>query len=158
MIYPFLQNIFDKILEGLDDYEIDNKLGDVGSKVREASIRSLTKLMICIFHLNNKELVDRYLIPNIYRYLCGLIKQNLEKMNKIRLCAGENLQEFFFKLKDFKTSQIPSFEELKEIYIFDIQFDEYGKVKNSEWQEPAYCFKKLNKILSFKDYSFQCVY
>jgi hypothetical protein len=38
--------------------------------------------------------------------------------------------------------------------LFDIQFDEFGKVKNSEWQEPAYNFKKLWKILTLSDYSF----
>ncbi len=78
-------------------------------------------------------------------------------MNKIRLCAGESLQEFFYELRDLKLVDIPFFEELKEIYLFDIQFDENGKVKNSEWQEPAFSFKKLSKILTFQDYSFSMV-
>ncbi len=152
-----LQSVINKILEGLEDYEIDNKLGDVGSKVREASIRSLTKLLICIHNLNLKEITEKFLYPNIFSYLSGIIKQNVEKMNKIRLCAGESLQEFFHELRDLQTVDIPYFQELKEIYLFDIQFDENGKVKNSEWQEPAYSFKKLSKILTFQEYSFSMV-
>lgn len=145
------------MLEGLEDYEIDYKLGDVGSKVREASIRSITKLLVCIYHLNIKEITEKFLYPNIYNYLSGLIKQNVEKMNKIRLCAGESLQEFFHELREIKAVDIPFFEELKQIYLFDIQFDENGKVKNSEWQEPSYSFKKLSKILTFQEYSFPIV-
>ena len=145
------------MLEGLEDYEIDNKLGDVGSKVREASMKSLTKLFTCIYHLKDEKMIEKYLNTNIYNYLSGLIKQSMEKMNKIRLCAGESLQEFFYETKEFKNLQIPYFEELKTMYLFDLQLNEFGHVKNSEWQDPSYSFKKLSKIMTFKDYSFSFV-
>lgn len=113
--------------------------------------------MISLYKLNNKEISEKFLYPNLFKYVSGLIKQSVEKMNKIRLCAGESLQEFFYELRELKHCNIPFFEELKEIFLFDVQFDENGKVKNSEWQEPAYSFKKLGKILTFEDYSFSMV-
>lgn len=141
----------------MEDYEIDNKLGDVGSKIREVSMKSLTKLFICIYQLNDKILTEKYLVCNLYNYLSGLIKQNVEKMNKIRLCAGENLQEFFYTFRNFMNTSVPKFDELKNIYLFDVQVNEFGQVKNSEWQDPSYSFKRLSKILTFDEYSFTFV-
>lgn len=110
-----------------------------------------------IKNTKNNDLIEKYLKPNIYNYLCGLLKQNVEKMNKIRLIAGESLQEFFYEFRDFKILNVPNFEEIKEIYSDDILLNEFNQIKNSEWQDPSYSYRKIIKILSFKDYSFNLV-
>ncbi len=73
------------LLEGLNDYEIDKKLGDVGAEIRIAWINGLTEYLLGFINIVNE-------YSEIY--VCGLLKQLSEKMNKIRLAAGENLQKF----------------------------------------------------------------
>ena len=45
------------MIEGLDDYELDKKLGDVGAKVREASIKSITNLLIELYLTQNENFI-----------------------------------------------------------------------------------------------------
>ena len=78
-------------------------------------------------------------------------------MNKIRLIAGECLQEFFHEFRDFTAINVPNFDEIKEIYLHDILLTESNQIKTGEWQDPSYSYRKIIKILTFKDYSFHLV-
>ena len=57
-----LDHIMTYIIEGYEDYEIDRKLGDVGSRIRESSIKCLTKLVI---ELYEHKLFDYFLVTYI---------------------------------------------------------------------------------------------
>lgn len=174
VFYKHIVNILENIFEGLKDYEIDKKLGDVGSKVRESAMRSLTNLMICFASKVNEktefaELFNKYSL----KYLNGLLKQSAEKLNKIRHTAGESLQNFFYSLSikeneylnnnnctnknsfgDLIKSAIPDYDFLRQIFLEDIKFNEINQLCNLDWLEPSYSFKKLIGLLKIESYSF----
>jgi len=167
-----IEKILEHIFEGLKDYEIDKKLGDVGSRVRESAMKSLTNLMICFaekIHVN-KEFQDLFAKYSV-SYLCGLLKQISEKLNKIRHTAGESLQSFFYNItlkenellnnKDsgldysaFLKSSIPNYDLLKQIFLEDIKFNEVNQLCNLDWLEPSYSFRKVISLLNTESYSF----
>jgi hypothetical protein len=115
-----LRNYFDKIFEyifdGLKDYEIDKKFGDVGALIRASAMKSLTSLLLNFFKFavseekekennfdeNNYEEKENIFailfLKNGKLFICGLFKQLAEKLNKIRHTAGECLQYFFHEI------------------------------------------------------------
>jgi hypothetical protein len=134
----------------LNDYEIDKKLGDVGSKVREASIKSLTTILVELYKNKNSnflEIFNKFIIS----YFNGLLKQLAEKMNRIRLIAGDSLQKFFYELKDY---DLPGFEELKMIFLDDVKFNDQNQINNVSWLEPKYSYKKIIHLILYENYSF----
>lgn len=134
----------------MNDYEIDKKLGDVGSKVREASIKSLTTILVKLYKNKNSnflEIFNKFIIS----YFNGLLKQLAEKMNRIRLIAGDSLQKFFYELKDY---DLPGFEELKMIFLDDIKFNDQNQINNVSWLEPKYSYKKIIHLILYENYSF----
>ena len=157
MILNDLDKILNYILEGLEDYEIDKKLGDVGSKVREASINSLTTLLIL---LHNSGITGRDQFFKLFKhflnsYLKGLLKQITEKMGKMRLAAGDSLQRFFYELQAYDLSAlIPNYTELKIIFLDDIKFNDKDQINNVQWLEPAYSYKRIINILLYEEYSY----
>lgn len=176
--FKSIEKILEYIFESLKDYEIDRKLGDVGGKVRESAIRSLTSIML---NLLDKLFFDKCYLDlfanNIVKYLSGLLKQLGEKLNKIRYTAGESLQSFFYNMSlketsadsvlqnknninnnfnysEFLKSCIPNLQELKNIFLEDIKFNELNQIYNIEWLEPAYSFKKIVSLLLTDAYSY----
>jgi len=173
-----IEKIILHILEGLKDYEIDKKLGDVGSKVREAAMKSLTSLMIFFAgkiynRIEFAELFEKYSV----NYLSGLLKQLAEKLNKIRHSAGEALQNFFYSLsikeneflnkndhnkihkykhsfEEFLKIHIPNYDLLRKIFLEDVKFNEVNQLYNMDWLEPSYSFKKVTALLKAEAYSF----
>lgn len=153
MIEKDLEKIINYSLEGLTDYEIDKKIGDVGSKVRESSIKSLTKLMIDLFTSKYESFItifNKYVVA----YLNGLLKQIGEKMGRMRLAAGDSLQKFFFEFKDEDLSSvIPHYENLRLTFLEDIKFNDNNQINNAEWLEPGSGYRKFTHILLLPEYS-----
>jgi hypothetical protein len=151
-----IEKIIIYMLDGLEDYEIDKKLGDVGSKVRKSAMKALTTLMIELYDVNNLKknefvtIFKKYVIP----YLNGLLKQLVEKMAKMRLTAGDCLQKFFYEFKEVDFySDIPNFEEFKLTFLDDIRFNDNNKINNMSWLEPSYGYKKVIHFLNYETYS-----
>lgn len=147
------------MLEGLEDYEIDKKLGDVGSKVREAAMRSLTSLMLELykskFYDNSYrsdfyKIFSRFILPS----LNGLLKQSVEKMGRMRLTAGDCLQIFFNETKEENLNDvIPNYEVLRSTFLEDTKYNEYNEINNTSWLEPSYAYKKVIHILLYPENS-----
>jgi hypothetical protein len=146
-----LDKIMTYLIDSLEDYEIDKKLGDVGAEVRKASIKGMTDLLICMVQ---KGLTD-YFYTYAEVYIAGTMKQLCEKMNKIRLAAGESLQRFFADLEktNYDSTRIPYINELKATFLTDIKYDELGNVTNPSWLEPSYSYKKVIHFLLYKNFS-----
>jgi len=171
-----IEKILENIFEGLKDYEIDKKLGDVGSKVRESAMKSLTNLMICFAgKIYEKNEFANLFTKHVVVYLNGLLKQLAEKLNKIRHTAGEALQSFFYNLTlkeneiinlknnnnnqknsfdEFLKKVIPDYGLLRQIFLEDIKFNEVNQLFNMDWLEPSYSFKKIIRLLKNESYSF----
>ena len=121
-----LNDIFNILIEGTNDYSSDNR-GDVGVYVREASIIALEKLL----NLSKKDFTKEMKI----KLISEIMKQSLQPIEKYRDSSIKILKNIF------KTNslEIPNENEIKEILL-----------KNEENS----IFEKLIKCIKFDDYSY----
>ncbi|CAG8507035.1 2498_t:CDS:10, partial [Acaulospora morrowiae] len=93
--------IFEEMLNafftGLEDYSTDSR-GDIGSWVREASMNGLSVFCPLIRQLdrsdpNKKQWWSDELSKKVF---CKLLKQSVERIDKIRCCAGRVLIELLY--------------------------------------------------------------
>jgi len=154
-------------------------------------MKSLTSLMLHCFNFakknNNNNNNDNNIFADLFikngkLFICGLLKQLAEKLNKIRHSAGESLQIFFHEIdKEIKKinsekendnnnnnnnnnnlpfinnllkTAIPEFLKLSEFFLNDLRFNDIGEIHNIDWLEPSYCFEKVSEFLLYEDYSF----
>ncbi|CAG8620624.1 15997_t:CDS:10, partial [Racocetra fulgida] len=92
---------FDKIINayfmGLEDYSTDQR-GDVGSWVREACMNGFSEIcpLIARLDLNNPS-CEPWLSDELStKIFAKLLKQSVERIDKIRSCAGRVLLEFLY--------------------------------------------------------------
>lgn len=155
-LFYFIKNeVMQCLFRALDDYSVDNR-GDVGSWVREAAMDGLQR---CAFILLKKDsignssglnkaesaseqfesdvikdnkmdaLFDEKLASSI---VGGIIKQAVEKMDKIREMAAKVLQRFLYD-KALYVPFIPYREKLEEI-IPDKADSEWGVCVNKPFK------------------------
>ncbi|MCQ2815843.1 MAG: tubulin-specific chaperone D [archaeon] len=141
------------IIEGFSDYELDQKFGDVGSNVRTACVTNILDILFLLFKEKYFEDFKKYVLISINMVL----KQMAERMIQLRRVAGNSLQKFFYKLKDYDQTEIesliPNYKEISKIFLEDIRFDFYGNIDNVEWLESEYSYPKMMKILYLDEYS-----
>ena len=125
-----LDKAIEAILNGFNDYEIDPKIGDVGSNIRMASVSGILNLVYNLYINKKYELFDKYLL----RSLNEVFRQLAEKIPLVRKITGNEIQKFFYLLKDedkeFMKTKIPRYEELTNIFLTDIDFDDNDNVFN----------------------------
>lgn len=154
------------LFKALDDYSVDNR-GDVGSWVREAAMDGLEK---CTYILckrdsmgfqgksqendsvskmpksniveNNQShlLVDANLATNL---VGGIVKQAVEKMDKLREAAAKVLQRILHN-KMFFIPFIPYRENLEEIVPNEVDL---------KWGVPTFSYPRFIQLLQFSCYS-----
>ncbi|ESQ44003.1 hypothetical protein EUTSA_v10005754mg [Eutrema salsugineum] len=142
--------VMDTLLEALNDYSVDNR-GDVGSWVREAAIHGLEK---CTYILCEKvgtisagdhnsgssSLFDSNLAN---RLIGGIVKQGVEKMDKLRETAAKALQRILYH-KTVTVPFIPCREKLEEII---------PNKEGLQWAVPTFSFPRFVQLLGFRCYS-----
>lgn len=99
--------VMQSLLKALNDYSVDNR-GDVGSWVREAAMEALER---CTYILCKRELFDANLAIGL---VSGIVKQAVEKMDKLREVAAKVLHRILYNDVIFVPS-IPYREKLEEI-------------------------------------------
>lgn len=179
-IVEIIENFIIRLTECFNDYEIDKKLGDVGSKVRESCCKVFPSLFFCL-SIKSKSLFDKYSL----KFIKCILKQLCEKMNKIRLQAGNSLQLFFDLLKNKLNSEkhiedkeyysfinnsikyLDTFLELfcsnnSEMSLESKKIIEYEKEKDTkyiksndctQWMEPNFTFPLVMKLFKLKDFT-----
>ncbi|XP_068650366.1 tubulin-folding cofactor D-like [Aristolochia californica] len=147
-LYQRIKNeVMQTLLKALDDYSVDNR-GDVGSWVREAAMDGLER---CTYILCNGEtlrletdgtfaLFDETLVTNVIE---GILKQAVEKIDKLRDMAGKILQRILYNPKYF-VPFISEKEKLEGVVPNDA---------NLEWGVPSFSYPRLVKVLEFACYS-----
>ncbi|XP_047319767.1 tubulin-folding cofactor D [Impatiens glandulifera] len=148
----FIKNeVMHCLLKALDDYSVDNR-GDVGSWVRGAAMDGLER---CTYILckriskptsNENENNQTFALfdNNIATNLVGsIVKQAVEKMDKIRETAAKVLQRILHNKKIF-VPYIPYREKLEEIIPNNADI---------EWGVPTISFPCLIPLLQFSCYS-----
>ncbi|GKV12903.1 hypothetical protein SLEP1_g23988 [Rubroshorea leprosula] len=154
------------LFKALDDYSVDNR-GDVGSWVREAAMEGLEK---CTYILckgdsvtSTQKLDDLESIPEpsnsnvaensqtcsffdvklATNLVCGIVKQAVEKMDKLRETAAKVLQRILY-CKVIFIPFIPHREKLEEIVPNEADF---------KWGVPTFSYPRFVQLLHFDCYS-----
>ena len=148
-----LDKVIEAILNGFNDYEIDPKIGDVGSNVRMASVTGILNIIYNLYINKKYELFDKYLL----RSLNEVFRQLAEKIPLVRRITGNEIQKFFYLLKDedkdFIKSKIPKYEELCNIFLTDIDFDDNDNIFNIKWIESEFAYPKIMPIIEYDEYN-----
>ncbi|KAJ3682191.1 hypothetical protein LUZ60_014764 [Juncus effusus] len=129
--------VFSALFKALEDYAVDNR-GDIGSWVRQASMLALEK---CTFILCKKRDMFDNEIGN--RLVGGLLKQAVEKLDKMRDFAAKTLRRILY-CRDPFVEFMPFREVLEEIVPDDPQI---------EWNVATVSYPRLVKLLSVSCYS-----
>lgn len=165
-VFLFIKNeVMQSLFKALEDYSVDNR-GDIGSWVREAAIIGLEK---CTYILceknslacpskirdikyipeaseenNNKEKhVELYFdATQAIELVGGLVKQAVEKMDKIRELAAKVLQRIIYNKNVFVP--LPLRERLEDMI---------PEIAESDWAEPSFSYSKFVQILQISCYS-----
>lgn len=88
----FVDNVFNTFLEGLKDYTQD-KRGDIGAWMREASMAGLQSLILFLADRKSK-----YLKPEmVVKALSNVGQQAVEKIDRTRAIAGKVFYSFVHK-------------------------------------------------------------
>ncbi|KAK6918554.1 Tubulin-specific chaperone D, C-terminal [Dillenia turbinata] len=158
--------VMGSLFKALDDYSVDNR-GDVGSWVREVAMDGLER---CTYVLCEKDLTgiprklstnnavsefsdcgvvgsgqeislfDANLAQNI---VGGIVKQAVEKLDKIRESAVKVLQRILY-CKRIYVPYVPYREKLEELV---------PNVPDMKWGDPAISFPRFVQLLQLKCYS-----
>ena len=113
--------VMESLFEALDDYAVDNR-GDVGSWVREAAIVGLEECVVLLCksmttgrNLLTEEIQEVTFDSNLaVRVVGSLVKQALEKINRVRDIAGKTIQKILYnKMVDIPC--IPHKQELQHL-------------------------------------------
>ncbi|KAL9142098.1 hypothetical protein ABFS82_14G146900 [Erythranthe guttata] len=144
-LFHFIRNeVMCSLFKALDDYSTDNR-GDVGSWVREAAMDGLEKCtyILCTRDSTNQE-KDSYFDPVLANDLVGgILKQAVEKMDKIRESAAKILQRILYNKTTF-VPHIPERDTLENIVPDEADF---------KWGVPTFSYPRFVQLLQFDCYS-----
>ncbi|CAN1308050.1 Tubulin-folding cofactor D [Linum perenne] len=159
-LYHLMKNeVMISLLSALEDYSVDNR-GDVGSWVREAAMEGLEDCTYIICSMDStiksrrrENLVGdtdegNPIIPFFDEKLAnsvvgGLVKQAVEKMDKLREAAAKVLQRILYNKKLF-IPFIPYREKLEEIIPDELE---------TKWAVPNFSYPRFVQLLQFSCYS-----
>ena len=148
-----LEKIIEATINAFNDYEIDPKIGDVGSNVRMAAVTSILKILHNLYIKKKYEIFDKYLLISLNQ----VFRQLAEKIPLVRKITGNEIQKFFYELKDedkeFIKSKIPRYEELSNIFLTDIDFDDNENIFNIKWIESEFSYPKIMPIIELDEYN-----
>ena len=103
--------IFDLCLLTMKDYSVD-KRGDIGSIVREASMFTMANLLNIFYEGRDERTAPLEVSGELmYKIICVLLQQIVEKIDRVRLVAGSLLQDIFDNLN----SKLPDFPQKQRL-------------------------------------------
>ncbi|CAG8463919.1 114_t:CDS:10 [Diversispora eburnea] len=150
------KSIFDKMLEaafvGLEDYNVDLR-GDIGSWIRKASMMYLAVICPLMARLDQKDPnCEPWLSDELIKKIFGnLLKQSVERIDKIRTCAGNILMELLYARTDDG-----------ENWLFNIKGREVlqstlPKDEEIHWISPLELYPRMVKLLVLPDYRLEAL-
>ncbi|KAL0339271.1 UNVERIFIED_CONTAM: Tubulin-folding cofactor D [Sesamum angustifolium] len=153
--------VMSSLFKALDDYSTDNR-GDVGSWVREAAMDGLERCtyILCKRYSTNQEQgsdlelkrsdnsnsdqISSYFDADLANNLVGgIVKQAVEKMDKIRESAARILQRILHNKATF-VPHIPHREILEQIVPDEVDL---------KWGEPTFSYPRFVELLQVTCYS-----
>ncbi|CAG8433293.1 13041_t:CDS:10 [Ambispora gerdemannii] len=153
------KQIFTKFIEafftGFEDYSTDSR-GDVGSWIREASILGLASLIPFIVKLdiqgtNNDE--HWWTDELTRRVFACLLKQSVERIDRIRTCAGKVLVGLLYEKRE--NSSVSEGDWLLNMPGRDFLQRVLPRDEEIHWANPQDLYSRMVKLLGLKDYRFE---
>ncbi|XP_042480833.1 tubulin-folding cofactor D isoform X2 [Macadamia integrifolia] len=165
-LYLLIKNeVMQALFKALDDYCVDNR-GDVGSWVREAAMDGLEKCSYILCEresvgfptkmpgVENTALLESEVSENDHSHslfdaslatslIGGLLKQAVEKIDKLRETAGKILQRILSNER-ILVPCIPYREKLEEIVRNEVDV---------KWGVPTFSYPRFLQLLQFSCYS-----
>jgi hypothetical protein len=189
-----LSKFFSLAFIQMSDYTTDRR-GDIGSIVRENSMKKMLEILLfinsnklqIIKKSNDKMEIEDSSINEMnnvnelaYKFVCLVLQQLVEKIDRVRLLAGSIMQQFSeskiifdFPHKEqilgiFKNENIHLLlknEEKNLEKIFDVHSFGEQAFENRDWKEgfvyfwnqPACVFGEIVPFMRFKEYGFEIV-
>lgn len=133
---------FDAMLTALNDYNTDRR-GDVGSWSRMAAMSGLEALT-CLVVQQHEELLTKQLCVDV---VGGLLKQLSEKLDAVRLYAGQCLE----RMLQFRSPPIP-WIPCREILEGSLGIN---NVDETNWADAGCTFPMMAKVLQIDDFFYQ---
>ncbi|CAI0383425.1 unnamed protein product [Linum tenue] len=152
-LYHLMKNeVMTSLLRALDDYSVDNR-GDVGSWVREAAMEGLEECTYILSSVDstiksNTRESGSEILPFFDEKLAtsvigGIVKQAVEKMDKLREAAAKVLQRILYNTKPF-VPFIPYREKLEKIIPDESE---------TKWGVPNFSYPRFVELLQLSSYS-----
>ncbi|RCI04360.1 hypothetical protein CU098_011555 [Rhizopus stolonifer] len=140
--YEDFQYIISSLKNCLTDYSTDQR-GDVGSWVRIATMDIIDFLLPCVSKLDRSdESNEQYLTQEITAsFVSALLKQSVERIDKVRACAGKVLYNIIFGDEDIN---IPAKEDLVNSIHRDLN-----------WLAPSDVYPIVVSLLKIPEYRFE---
>eukprot|EP00963_Diacronema_lutheri_P012573 scaffold1821_cov344-Pavlova_lutheri.AAC.25 len=140
------KEVFTSLLKALDDYSIDDR-GDVGSWVREASIRSIQEFLAV-----NQDMLaagGKVDLRQMETLAFGrLAKQAMERIDRLRGTAGVAIAALLHR-NDTAISYAEHFQDLRAVLLGT------GACESINWSSPVDSFPRLVKLVGFEAYRTQ---
>ena len=128
-------------LTGLEDYATDNR-GDVGSWVREAAMRALARLLRQVAG-GGEAGTPGFTQAELTEVGCGLLKQAVEKIDRLRECAAQALRD----VAELSCVQgLPHWVEVRAALGV-------GGESPGDWSAPSVSFPRLVPLLPLAPYT-----
>ncbi|CAG8498625.1 14423_t:CDS:10 [Ambispora leptoticha] len=160
------KQIFMKLVEaffiGLEDYSTDSR-GDVGSWIREVSMLGFASFVPFIVKLDiqgtngdDQNCHEYWWTDELTRrvFAC-LLKQSVERIDRIRACAGKILIELLYEKRENDNAReddwllnVPGRDFLQK--VLPSHRDE-----EIQWSNPQTLYPRMVKLLELKDYRFE---
>ncbi|KAG6816304.1 hypothetical protein H0H87_007136 [Tephrocybe sp. NHM501043] len=123
-------------------------LGDVGSWIRIACIRSLTTVIeVLVQNARTITVFESYLPPPLFRSaISGILKQGVERLDNVRQEAGASVLRLLYL--PFPDVQNPTLWQLPGSSLLKSLFGS-GDVK---WNEASWLFPKVVRLLEISEY------
>ncbi|KAK9871289.1 hypothetical protein WA026_011559 [Henosepilachna vigintioctopunctata] len=135
-----VDNMFHTFLEGLKDYTQD-KRGDIGAWMREASMIGLQTLIILLTEVESK-----YLKPElVVKSLSSISQQAVEKIDRTRALAGKVFYSFIYHEK--RVPYVPHHEDMMIIFPKE-------ECDDLNWNSGSCTFPKFVQLLKYSEFTY----
>ncbi|KAH8998594.1 TBCD protein [Lactarius akahatsu] len=148
--------MYNALILGLEDYTTDER-GDIGSRVRIASIQGLASVSLALLTLVKSDTAYfEYFPADLYQEaIAGILKQGVERLDSVRQQAGECIIRLLKcpppSVDDSSSWNFHGEQLFEELLLRDIPDDDAAGGSHG-WQDSAWIFPRAMNFLEIPEY------
>lgn len=148
--------MYNALILGLEDYTTDER-GDIGSRVRIASIQGLASVSLALLTLVKSDTAYlEYFPADMYQEaIAGILKQGIERLDSVRQQAGECIIRLLKcpppSVDDSSSWNFHGEQLFEELLLRDIPDDDAARGSHG-WQDSAWIFPRAMNFLEISEY------